>query len=239
MTRREVKQKFRTILQTIGAVILLCCALLTWGFFNQPTGEEVIDKKVVEIKEENEVFIDEVVATLTKYQIEDNKLEPILVVEKPDFEMNSNQTFLDSVNACIDYIYHNTTDVYPINRELLLAQAALESGWGTSRFAMEGKNLFGMKTFDLREPHMLPSNKPKNWGVKVYEHECDSVQHYIDVLNHGKNFTAYQELKYSGENDPIKLLHSLVGYADDEHYFEKVERVIKLIRKNYKLNYIR
>ena len=105
MTRREVKQKFRTILQTIGAVILLCCALLTWGFFNQPTGEEVIDKKVVEIKEENEVFIDEVVATLTKYQIEDNKLEPILVVEKPDFEMNSNQTFLDSVNACIDYIY--------------------------------------------------------------------------------------------------------------------------------------
>jgi len=239
MTKKELAQKVKTILQTVAGIIILGCVGATWQYFNQPTIEEVIDEKIVEIKEENDKFVDEVVADLKNYQIEENKLAEIKHIEKPDFEMNSNQTFLDSVNACIDYVYHTTTDVYPINRELLLAQAALESGWGTSRFAKEGKNLFGMKTFDLREPHMLPSNKPKNWGVKVYDHECDSVQHYINVLNNGKNFTAYQELKYSGENDPIKLLHSLEGYADDEHYFEKVERVIKLIRKNYKLNYIR
>ena len=178
-------------------------------------------------------------ADLKNYANETNKLEVIQHIEKPDFEMNSNQTFLDSVNACIDYVYHTTSDVYPINRELLLAQAALESGWGTSRFAKEGKNLFGMKTFDLREPHMLPSNKPKTWGVKVYDHECDSVQHYINVLNNGKNFTAYQELKYSGENDPFKLLETLTSYASDENYFPKVKGIIKLIRKNYELNYIR
>ena len=208
-------------------------------WYTQPTVEEKINEKIVDIKEENEVFIDEVVADLKNYQIEENKLAEIKHIEKPDFEMNSNQTFLDSVNACIDYIYHTTTDVYPINRELLLAQAALESGWGTSRFAKEGKNLFGMKTFDLREPHMLPSNKPKTWGVKVYDHECDSVQHYINVLNNGKNFTAYQELKYSGENDPFKLLETLTSYASDENYFPKVKGIIKLIRKNYELNYIR
>ena len=196
-------------------------------------------EKIVEIKEENDKFVDEVVTDLKNYQIEENKLAEIKHIEKPDFEMNSNQTFLDSVNACIDYVYHTTTDVYPINRELLLAQAALESGWGTSRFAKEGKNLFGMKTFDLREPHMLPSNKPKTWGVKVYDHECDSVQHYINVLNNGKNFTAYQELKYSGENDPFKLLETLTSYASDENYFPKVKGIIKLIRKNYELNYIR
>ena len=196
-------------------------------------------KKIVDIKEENEVFIDEVVADLKNYQVEENKLAVIEHIEKPDFEMNSNQTFLDSVNACIDYIYYTTTDVYPINRELLLAQAALESGWGTSRFSTEGKNLFGMKTFDLREPHMLPSNKPKNWGVKVYEHECDSVQHYINVLNNGKNFVAYQELRYTGEDDPFKLLETLTSYADDENYFAKVNSIIKLIRKNYQLNYKR
>ena len=239
MTKKELSQKFKTILQTVAGIIILGCVGATWQYFNQPTMEEVIDEKIVEIKEENEVFIDEVVADLKNYANEENKLEVIQDVKKPDFEMNSNQTFLDSVNACIDYVYHTTTDVYPINRELLLAQAALESGWGTSRFAKEGKNLFGMKTFDLREPHMLPSNKPKNWGVKVYDHECDSVQHYINVLNNGKNFTAYQELKESGENDPFKLLETLTSYASDENYFPKVKRIIKLIRKNYKLNYIR
>ena len=114
----------------------------------------------------------------------------------PDFEHTNNQQFLANVLQCVDYINHTTTDTHAVNVELLLAQAALESGWGTSRFAKEGKNLFGMKTFDLREPHMLPSNKPKTWGVKVYDHECDSVQHYINVLNNGKNFIEYQELKY-------------------------------------------
>lgn len=239
MTKKELAQKVKTILQTVAGIIILSCVGATYQYFHQPTVEEVIDEKIVEIKEENEIFIDEVVADLKNYANEENKLEVIQHIEKPDFEMNSNQTFLDSVNACIDYIYHTTTDVYPINRELLLAQAALESGWGTSRFATEGKNLFGMKTFDLREPHMLPSNKPKNWGVKVYDHECDSVQHYINVLNNGKNFTEYQELKYSGEDDPFKLLETLTSYASDEDYFPKVKRIIKLIRKNYKLNYIR
>lgn len=239
MTKKELAQKVKTILQTVAGIIILGCVGATWQYFNQPTIEEVIDEKIVEIKEENDKFVDEVVADLKNYQIEENKLAEIKHIEKPDFEMNSNQTFLDSVNACIDYVYHTTTDVYPINRELLLAQAALESGWGTSRFAKEGKNLFGMKTFDLREPHMLPSNKPKNWGVKVYDHECDSVQHYINVLNNGKNFTAYQDLRYNGEDDPFKLLESLEGYADDEDYFPKVKKVIELIRKNYELNYIR
>ena len=239
MTKKELAQKVKTILQTVAGIIILGCVGATWQYFNQPTIEEVIDEKIVEIKEENDKFVDEVVADLKNYQIEENKLAEIKHIEKPDFEMNSNQTFLDSVNACIDYVYHTTTDVYPINRELLLAQAALESGWGTSRFAKEGKNLFGMKTFDLREPHMLPSNKPKNWGVKVYDHECDSVQHYINVLNNGKNFTAYQDLRYNGEDDPFKLLESLEGYADDEDYFPKVRKVIELIRKNYELNYIR
>ena len=239
MTKKELAQKVKTILQTVAGIIILGCVGATWQYFNQPTIEEVIDEKIVEIKEENDKFVDEVVADLKNYQIEENKLAEIKHIEKPDFEMNSNQTFLDSVNACIDYVYHTTTDVYPINRELLLAQAALESGWGTSRFAKEGKNLFGMKTFDLREPHMLPSNKPKNWGVKVYDHECDSVQHYINVLNNGKNFTAYQDLRYNGEDDPFKLLESLEGYADDDDYFPKVKKVIELIRKNYELNYIR
>ena len=239
MTKKELTQKFKTVLQTVAGIIILGCVGATWQYFNQPTMEEVIDSKVTNIKEENEQFIDEVVQDLKNYANEENKLAVIEHIEKPNFEMNSNQTFLDSVNACIDYIYHTTTDVYPINRELLLAQAALESGWGTSRFATEGKNLFGMKTFDLREPHMLPSNKPKKWGVKVYEHECDSVQHYINVLNNGKNFVAYQELKYSGENDPFKLLETLTSYADDENYFEKVKSIIRLIRKDYELNYKR
>ena len=80
-------------------------------------------------------------------------------------------------------MYQNIESEYQIPNELIIAQAVIETGWGKSRFANEGNNLFGIRTYDLKEPHMLPSNNPKKWGVKVYSHECDSVLNYMQVLN--------------------------------------------------------
>ena len=171
-----------------------------------------------------EVEIDMVVETL----------EVITQHTKPDFERENNQTFIDSVAKCVYYIYNTTTDVIPVNMELLVAQAALESGWGNSRFAIEGRNLFGIRTYDLTEPHMLPSNNPKKWGVKVYQHECDSVQNYIDILNNGSAFKEYRKLKHDqDDNDPFKLLLTLGSYASDENYFPKIKSIIKKLRTQY------
>ena len=160
-------------------------------------------------------------------------LEKIIVVTKPDFERANNQTFINSVGACVNYIYNTTTDIIPVNFEVLLAQAALESGWGNSRFALEGKNLFGIRTYDLREPHMLPSNNPKKWGVRVYQHECDSVQHYIDILNSGSAYEKYRELRDNGVEDSLQYVETLGAYAADKDYFPKIKRIIKKLREEY------
>ena len=178
------------------------------------------------ISEAKEKHVNEVVETL----------EEITRFEKPDFERANNQTFINSVGQCVEYIYNTTTDVIPVNLELLLAQAALESGWGNSRFALEGKNLFGIRTYNLTEPHMLPSNNPKKWGVRVYMHECDSVQHYIDILNNGSAFKEYRVLKHEQDvNDPFKLLLTLDAYASDKDYFPKIKRIIKKLREDYEI----
>ena len=160
-------------------------------------------------------------------------LEEIIKVTKPDFERANNQTFINSVGACVNYIYNPTTDVIPVNFEVLLAQAALESGWGNSRFALEGKNLFGIRTYDLREPHMLPSNNPKKWGVRVYQHECDSVQHYIDILNSGSAYEKYRELRDNGVEDSLQYVETLGAYAADKQYFPKLRSIIKKLRTEY------
>jgi len=160
-------------------------------------------------------------------------LETINTYTKPDFERENNQTFINSVGACVNYIYNTTTDVTPVIYEVLLAQAALESGWGNSRFALEGKNLFGIRTYDLREPHMLPSNNPKKWGVRVYMHECDSVQHYIDILNNGSAYDKYRELRDKGVEDSLKYVETLGAYASDKNYFPKVKSIIKKLRTEY------
>ena len=162
-------------------------------------------------------------------------LETINTYTKPDFERANNQTFINSVGACVNYIYNTTTDVTPVIYEVLLAQAALESGWGNSRFALEGKNLFGIRTYDLREPHMLPSNNPKKWGVRVYMHECDSVQHYIDILNNGSAYDKYRELRDKGVEDSLKYVETLGAYASDKNYFPKVKSIIKKLRTEYNI----
>ena len=84
---------------------------------------------------------------------------------KPDFEHTNNQQFLDNVIQCVNYIEHNTTDIYPVNLELLLAQAALESGWGNSRFALEGNAIFGQWTWTGQG--IEPLNKGKHEGHKI------------------------------------------------------------------------
>ena len=156
--------------------------------------------------------------------------------KRPNFEFNNNKQFLSNVKQCVDYVYFYN-NVEEVNLELLLAQAALESGWGTSRFAKEGNNLFGIRTYDLKEPHMLPSNNPKKWGVKVYSHECDSVLNYMQILNNGGAYEKYRELMNNGENDPYILVETLDAYASDKYYFSKVKSILTKIRSEYAIKW--
>ena len=202
---------FKTVLYTLMSVFVIATAFGLWYAY--------ADSK----KEQVEIETQEIVDTLEK----------IVSVTKPDFERENNQTFINSVGACVNYIYNTTTDIYPVNLEILLAQAALESGWGNSRFALEGKNLFGVRTYDLREPHMLPSNNPKKWGVRVYMHECDSVQHYIDIINNGNAYEKYRELRDNDVSDSLKYVETLGAYAADKNYFPKIKSIIKKLRTEY------
>ena len=210
-----MKQKIKTILQTLMAVTVILFFGGIWYTVSAEKDEALHAKQELEIQE--------VVETL----------EAITTHTLPNFERANNQTFIHSTIACVDYIYNTTSDVYPVNLELLVAQAALESAWGNSRFALEGRNLFGIRTYDLREPHMLPSNNPKKWGVKVYMHECDSVQHYINILNNGTKFEEYREKRDNGVTDSLQLVNTLGAYASDKDYFPKVKRIIKMLREKY------
>ena len=203
--------RIKTVSYTLMAVVIIGFSFAIYEMYKESQAEA------------QEIEVEEVVQIL----------EEITTYTKPDFERANNQTFINSVGECVNYIYNTTTDIYPVNFEVLLAQAALESGWGNSRFALEGKNLFGVRTYDLREPHMLPSNNPKKWGVRVYMHECDSVQHYINIINNGSAYEKYRELRDNGEQDSLKYVETLGAYAADKDYFPKLKRIIKKLRTEY------
>ena len=212
-----MREKIKTILQTLMVVTVI---LFGVGIYTVVEGAKE-DKQASILEKEVEAVVE--------------TLEAINTYSLPDFERANNQTFINSVGACVNYIYNTTTDIIPVNFEILLAQAALESGWGNSRFALEGKNLFGIRTYDLREPHMLPSNNPKKWGVRVYMHECDSVQHYMDILNNGSAYEKYRELRDKGIEDSLLYVETLGAYAADKKYFPKLKSIIKKLRTEYEI----
>ena len=65
--------------------------------------------------------------------------------EEPDITSGSNKEFVMSLNSCIDYVYQSVSEDYQLPKEMIVAQAILESGWGKSRFANEANNLFGIR----------------------------------------------------------------------------------------------
>lgn len=111
--------------------------------------------------------------------------------------------------------------------QLVLAQAAIESGWGTSRFAQEGNSLFGQWSF---APNSGLTPKDRTEGlthtVKAFKDIQASVRAYM--LNINTNH-AYRELrdmrsKMREEQQPLdakKLAEGLYRYSQRKHEYVK------------------
>ena len=150
----------------------------------------------------------------------------------PDIDTSSKDMFVQSLNGCINYLYQSIEVEYQIPNELIIAQAVIETGWGKSRFANEGNNLFGIRTWKEDVEHLLPQGVKKwpGWGVKVFASKCDSVKYYIELLNNHSAYEKFRTLRQT-TNDSTKLIKTLDKFSTTVDYDQRVIRMIKKIRK--------
>ena len=78
-----------------------------------------------------------------------------------------------------------TTHNARVHKHIIVAMAVLETGYGKSRFATEGNNLFGIRTWDPKSsPTKTQSITPDaEFGVKMYKPKCDSVKDMVAIIN--------------------------------------------------------
>ncbi len=122
-------------------------------------------------------------------------------------------------------------DIIPVS--IALAQAAKESGWGTSRFALEGNAIFGQWTWTGQG--IEPLNKEKNKDHKILRFPIlrASVKAYKNNLNTHKGYAQFREKrnKLRERNQSIKglkLTDTLDKYAQTgKEYTEILEQIIK------------
>jgi len=161
-----------------------------------------------------------------------------LGLQEPAFDYNNDVQFVQAVRKCVDWVNFETPRFERVPTEMIVAQAALESGWGTSRFAVEGNNLFGIRTYDKDVPHMLLEGRTKwkGWGVRVFPTKCQGVQFFVKLLN---NHPAYEEFRdvrtrmlvLGQELDAKVLIKTLKAYSTTKDYAERVNWIVDTIRE--------
>lgn len=119
---------------------------------------------------------------------------------------------------------------------LVLAQAANESAWGTSRFATEANNYFGIWCYK-KGCGLAPLQRESNQShqVRLFAEAKDSILYYTKLLNNSRSYKKLREIrtKLRQYGEPLSakaLLPGLQRYS--ERGAEYTEDILSLIRQN-------
>tara|TARA_B100001057_G_scaffold495562_1_gene594881 strand:- start:365 stop:1837 length:1473 start_codon:yes stop_codon:yes gene_type:complete len=124
-------------------------------------------------------------------------------------------------------------DIIPTS--IALAQAAKESGWGTSRFALEGNAIFGQWTWSGQGIAPLDRASNKNHKILKFPILRASVKAYQNNLNTHKSYSNFRDkrLTMREKNKKIsglELTETLKNYAQTGSEYTKI--LIQIIKQN-------
>ena len=124
-------------------------------------------------------------------------------------------------------------DEIPVS--LALAQAVIESGWGTSRFAFEGNALFGQYVWGATNQGIIPNERKTDakYKIKSFNSLSDSVASYMKNLNTNFHYNEFRINRFvlRSNNIPLKgtlLTEFLSSYSIEDNYTDKIKNIIEL-----------
>lgn len=127
-------------------------------------------------------------------------------------------------------------DVVPPS--LALAQAAVESGWGTSRFAQEANAVFGQWTYEASQGIAPAEAKETNRHyIRAFEGLTESVTSYLINLNSHFAYASFRNRRKImrdriGNLDPLALANTLLNYSEQRGDYVNA---VRLVIERYKL----
>jgi len=114
---------------------------------------------------------------------------------------------------------------------LALAQAAIESGWGKSRFVREANNIFGHWTYSNRG--LAPKSKYEhikiNYSIRIFPSLEASIAAYMKNLNRNRAYEEFRNIReqFYNRHKPFTGLDA----ADTMiRYSQKKEAYVKLLK---------
>jgi Bax protein len=124
--------------------------------------------------------------------------------------------------------YLKKIDTVPVS--LVLAQAAIESNWGRSRFAKEANNLFGEWTWGKKG--LVPKHRAegKTHKIRIFDSLADSVASYMRNLNRHWAYKEFREARYAARMAG-KPFNGFAAAAYLTRYSELREKYTRMVQK--------
>lgn len=125
-------------------------------------------------------------------------------------------------------------DIIP--QKLALAQAAIESNWGKSRFVKEGNNYFGIQCYRKGCGIAAQNARKKNFWVKKYPTITDCVRDYMLLLNSSKYYKDFRDLRIVNRlntdlPDPFDVVKGLKNYSVKREKY--IDSLILIMKTNF------
>ena len=212
---KRLKQKIlRWTYITLGSIFVILSSYGAGTFFPNPfVTDKIIKKKEISLLQEWKSY----------------------GFFQPSIEYSNNTEFILAVGKCI--AFHNLQlDIESrVHRDIIVAMAVLETGYGQSRFAHEANNLFGIRTWDKDRPHVKPLNyATTKWAVKKYNTKCDSVKDMMRILNNLHFYEKFREARLNFLNNVGYSLYDMVAtlspWSTNPRYTELVNNRVKHIQ---------
>jgi Bax protein len=112
---------------------------------------------------------------------------------------------------------------------LVLAQAAIESGWGSSRFFLQANNVFGVWSYNTKDNRIAAEQTrgDKTIYLKKYKTLQNSVYDYFRTLSTVGSYKEFREARRLSK-DSLLLVEYLTKYSEHgDLYIEKLKTVIE------------
>ena len=226
---KKAKETFWKFIHWSFAITIFVAIVFSYGtFFPNPVSVSKIEHT------QHHEYFDKLDSKLDKIALQNKKnLEEELLIElhQPEFAYNDTDSFVYAVRQCVDFINYTTEPNKRVPGSIIIAMAGIESGWGTSRFALEGNALFGVRTWDAIVPQMKAKSMPDaDWGVKKYKTKCHSVRDMMEIIN---RHSAYKEFRAERNKQLLdnkwnykKLLPLLESWSENTEYAEIIYQTI-------------
>ena len=227
------------------AIVFLCLSFLSYSdvkeVLDQDTNTGVVtqakDFTKVKGKSKKQIFIDTLILAIEKIRnkIETDKQYVISLIEK-EVLTEEEKLYLDEMFT--RYKVKNKSGKELVHKmvvpptSFILGQASLESGWGNSKLAKEGNNLFAIRS-TLKDKEKTVYLGP-NQFYKKYESIEDSLVDYIMTLSRHSSYSNLRKAINNGEETMVLVKH-LGNYSEVKHIYE--QRLSQIITKNNLVKY--